>query len=178
MDWIRNLFSFNGCIGRVQFWLILFLGQLPALLIHLPKPFVARELTFPLAGVLGGTANVGYLQIDGAATVVDWLSLCAYGSLMASAFWVFAATMTKRLHDRGRSGKLLIPLVVGLTAVTGFAFLLRRTDRSFIPLDVAALAFFLVVTFFGCWLMMEMAFLPGDKFFSPNLAASDIRRAK
>jgi uncharacterized membrane protein YhaH (DUF805 family) len=178
MDWVRVLFSFRGSIGRVRFWLILFLGQLPVLL-PLPEPFVVKVLSFPLAGVLGGEAQVGYLRAEGPVTVAGWLFLASYGVAVLGAFWIFAATMTKRLHDRGRSGKWLLPLVIGLSAVIGFSYLLSRTDARFMPLDIANLIFFAVVTIFGCWLMLEMAFLPGDTFYaSNNPSETDFRRAR
>lgn len=101
----HNLFSFEGRIGRSTFWLM-------TLLIFL--------MSLPAHGIL----------ILAAMTRADWFgwALLIWLVSWVPQIWMTLAVWTKRWHDRGKSGKwtliVLIPFGIGyLWAIIELGFL-------------------------------------------------------
>lgn len=90
MNLVWLLFSFNGRINRVQFWLGGVIGGIAGALLMVLLALV----TLPS----GGFAKTP----DGLSQFITTVTF-AFGAPLAMMSWIGAALQTKRLHDRGRS---------------------------------------------------------------------------
>lgn len=90
MNLVWLLFSFNGRINRVQFWLGGVIGGIACVMLML----LLAIGTMPA----GGFAKTP----DGLSQFISMVSF-AFGVPLALMGWIGAALQTKRLHDRGRS---------------------------------------------------------------------------
>lgn len=134
MDW-KLFYSFEGRINRAGYWLLTAL----ALIAVLPA---------------------AYFYFSPPATELH--TAVAVASLVA-ALYLQLVSAVKRLHDRNRSGFLV--LVFGL----GATMLERIGDRM--PHDVAAIIFYLASLAVSVWFIVEVGFRRGTS--GPNAYGPD-----
>jgi uncharacterized membrane protein YhaH (DUF805 family) len=167
-----DLFSFEGCIGRMEYLGTLFalsiLG-IPLLLIPVTSHFVATGFSF-----------AEYATPMEPVTPLSWAFFAAFYLLQTVAYWISFAAIVKRLHDLGRSGKWVLVVVGGLVigiVVDAIGSRLASPLSAHVLKIVAAIV--LVPTaLLGAWGAFEMAVMPG---YAGNrydkLPANDIRRS-
>jgi uncharacterized membrane protein YhaH (DUF805 family) len=136
------LFSFQGRINRLQYWLACVLILLAALLL-LGLPFL----------LVGGTGMKG----DGAAAI-GVLALLFFAAI-ALMTWCSLAVQVKRFHDRGRSGWLSLLPVALLLAASGLSF--WGLASSNIALIALAQPFAGAASLVNLWFFIELGFFPG-----------------
>jgi uncharacterized membrane protein YhaH (DUF805 family) len=99
------LFSFNGRINRVQFWLGCVLGGV-----------AGAMLLFVLA--LGAPPLNAFAKPSGGIAQVLTTASFMFGAPLLLMSWIGAALQTKRLHDRGRSALwMMAPMLPALMVV-------------------------------------------------------------
>lgn len=113
MNLVWLLFSFNGRINRVQFWLGGVIGGIAGALLMVLLALV----TLPS----GGFAKTP----EGLSQFITTVTF-AFGAPLAMMSWIGAALQTKRLHDRGRSklwmtAPMLPALMVAFSLVSSAA---------------------------------------------------------
>jgi uncharacterized membrane protein YhaH (DUF805 family) len=102
MDWNWFLFSFEGRIGRAQCWLA-------GLVWWVCGGVITLAVLLATAFVLWATG----VQVDAIRTsTIPWVRYLIGLPLLAAGIWIVAATATKRLHDRERSGLWVLPFFV------------------------------------------------------------------
>jgi uncharacterized membrane protein YhaH (DUF805 family) len=160
MNRFGSLFSFRGRIGRWRFRLHFAPSLL--LLIVLLIVYWAYALSIPGAYENGGPTPlpVGFIGA---------IETTAFILMMAVAFVIALAAMTKRLHDRDKGWLWVVIYVFVPNALSGFAEYLvadRIVERGpvWLVLQIAALALSL-------WGLIEIGFLRGTT--GPNRFGPD-----
>lgn len=110
-DWKAILFSFRGRLNRAKYWLVL-------LTFSLATSFVIQAVLLPIVE-----------QSAGAGDPIYWIGVVATLAVYAFNTWWVSAITIKRLHDRGKSGWWILPLVgappillaIALAAWPGYA---------------------------------------------------------
>ena len=103
------LFSFDGRIGRGQFWL----GYLAAILLTVVVMAIL-SLIVPWEQVIitGPDGQVTTIDYANEAMLPVWI---VYGLLLIVTTWISIAISVKRFHDRGKSGWwyliIFVPLI-------------------------------------------------------------------
>ena len=103
------LFSFDGRIGRGQFWL----GYLAAILLTvLVMVIVSIMVPWEQVVITGPDGQVTTIDYANEAMLPVWIG---YGLLLFVTTWISIAISVKRFHDRGKSGWwyliIFIPLI-------------------------------------------------------------------
>lgn len=135
-----SLFSFQGRTSRSNYWHI-------QLLIAL--------LSAAIIGLAVFLITSGYPQ---------WVSALGFSPVIA-LIWISAATVVRRLHDRGRSGwwaigYFVIPLLLVLAGVW-----LETTGMTvtYPAASWASLALFLAAAGLNGWAQVDIGFLRGQR---------------
>jgi uncharacterized membrane protein YhaH (DUF805 family) len=102
MDWTWFLFSFEGRINRAKFWLAAFIWF--ATIFSFMTIFL-----FVVTGILLASGND--FQMVSTKTMHPAFYLLGF-PLLVIGVWLFAATLIKRLHDRGKSGWWVAPFFI------------------------------------------------------------------
>lgn len=161
MNLVWLLFSFNGRINRVQFWLGCVIGGV-----------AGAMLLFLLA--LGATPAGGFAKTsEGFSQFISAMSF-TLGVPMMLMSWIGAALQTKRLHDRGRSGLwLMAPMVPALMVVFSLVSTLAQIlhglqTGSFVGNEAvfaAALAsagmWLMILTLVHIFMFVDLGCMPG-----------------
>lgn len=167
-------FSFNGRMGRAQFWLTMIVGSSLAAALD---AFPVKSHRWMLSTFGGfGESYIDYATPSEPVTVQSWVVLAAFYLLMAALYWVFFAAMVQRLHDLGRSGKW-VPAVVGaLLTIQAVEAVFSRPGQPITILEVAELIFMAPFCFIGAFGMLAMMFVPcASPSHTDGLDASDMR---
>lgn len=103
------LFTFDGRIGRAQFWL----GYLAAILLTvLVIVIVSLMVPWEQVVITGPDGQVTTIDYANEAMLPVWIG---YGFLLFVTTWISIAISVKRFHDRGKSGWwyliIFIPLI-------------------------------------------------------------------
>jgi uncharacterized membrane protein YhaH (DUF805 family) len=124
----RALFlSFNGRINRAKFWLLTAL----AILAILPAAYFFRN-----------------------PPATETQTVVAVASLVVAVYLQFVSGI-KRLHDRNRSGFVILAYGLGATALEWIG------DR--VPNDAVAIVFYGAATAVGAWYVVEVGFRRGTR---------------
>jgi uncharacterized membrane protein YhaH (DUF805 family) len=143
MDWNWFLFSFEGRINRAKFWHAAFIWFAT----------VFSFMTIFLFVVVGSLRASGS-DLHFVSTKTMHPAFYLLGSpLLVIAVWLFAATVIKRLHDRGRSGWWFAPFFIAPGLLDKLSDWL---DNPPLALLVGALSFGLSV-----WCFVELFCLRG-----------------
>ena len=146
MDWTWYLFRFDGRINRALLWQALLIVMMLACIVGMIDQAIK---------VLSGAATFAFnfkfdfdFGVDDIFNVVDprayrqlatadraTLILKVFGTLLF--LWIYLATVTKRLHDRDRSGWWLVPFFVVPALFDQFSDLLPKSNW-FVPFTLAA----------------------------------------
>ena len=163
MNLLSLLFSFNGRIGRSQYWI----ASIGLNVVYLVFAFAANAAIGPVPAKADPTALLGSSLL----------------LLVASAFttWASLAVQVKRFHDRGQSGWLaalpLLPIV--LIVWTLFDGVFRGQDP--ITLLLAMVPHFLLLMAIGLFFFINLGCLPGtdgpNKYDGGGPAHSPTQRA-
>jgi uncharacterized membrane protein YhaH (DUF805 family) len=148
MDWNWFLFSFEGRINRAKFWFAAFIWF--ATIFSFMTIFL-----FVVTGILIASGND--FQIVSTKTMHPAFYLLGF-PLLVIGVWLFAATLIKRLHDRGKSGWWVAPFLIAPGLLDKLSDWL---DNPPLALLVSALSFGL-----GIWCFVELFCLRGSK--GPN----------
>ncbi len=150
-------FGFNGRIGRELFWL----GILPPLALLLSGLRFAR-------GHLGDWLFNRFV-VQSADFSTRTLPLLLYALMIVLVLWPILALSVKRLHDRNKSGWLILPFYLLL-----FWFEKLRDGASVgvLPWGVGTAA----VLILSAWCLVELGFLRGTD--GPNRFGGEIVKAK
>lgn len=114
------LFSFFGRIGRGGFWLGV-LAQFLVGIVAMAAIFMLVPMSQML--VLGPDGQpvldaLGQPQIDyGNPAMMP--AFVIYGLAALLSLWIFFATSIKRMHDRGRTGWLVVPMFLLMFVLVG-----------------------------------------------------------
>jgi uncharacterized membrane protein YhaH (DUF805 family) len=142
-DWKAILFSFNGRINRAKFWLVPILANL----------------------VIAGVAMILAILVPpgerGAEDAAFWVVFVPVVALTIANFWITAAVVVKRLHDRAKTGWWL--LIFYLAPVVGVLLAGVFPALGWVP--------FLVIVAFVIWGTVELGFLKGTT--GPNKYGPD-----
>ena len=134
MDWLRAIFSFQGRVGRVSWWIA---AGLAAVMAGLHFAFVDEASLVAAARLVGRSPAVLFAL---------WGLVALWWGLIG---WIALAASIRRLADRGHSGWRLV-LFLAPAAVAGH-FLGR-----FWPAELAMVASL-------AWMIGELGLLPGDE---------------
>lgn len=162
MDWTWYLFRFEGRINRALLWqALLIVAVLAALLglisqvIHLVSADGSLKLSIKLDFDFG--LDDLFKLVDPRAyralASFDRTDLILKGAGLALFSWIFLATASKRLHDRGRSGWWIVPFFIVPGLFSQFSDLLPDS-RWVLPFSLTASTLWL-------WGLVELFFLPG-----------------
>lgn len=137
MDRIALFFSFRGRVGRQEYWLTV----------------IGNGVVLFAAGTVVAT--------------VGGFGLLVAVPLCGLVIWAALAMLVRRLHDRGRSGWWLLPMVVPV-------FVLNFLGEAASVSDEEAGLFFKALTLpFSLWSFIDLGCLPGrpePNRFGPPLA--------
>ena len=153
MDWNWFLFSFEGRINRAKFWFAAFIWF--ATIFSFMTIFL-----FVVTGILLASGND--FHIVSTKTMHPAFYLVGF-PLLVIGVWLFAATLIKRLHDRGKSGWWVAPFFIAPGLLDNLSDWL---DNPPLALLVSALSFGL-----GVWCFVELFCLRGTK--GPNRFGPD-----
>ena len=145
MDWNWFLFSFEGRINRARCWFAAFMW--------LATNFAFMMiLLFVVSGILRVSGSES--SVVSTRTMHPAFYLLGF-PLFAINLWMVAATATKRLHDRDKSGWWLVPFFVAPPLL----------DRLWDWLDNPTLAPLVSAISFGLsvWCFVELFWLRGTK---------------
>jgi uncharacterized membrane protein YhaH (DUF805 family) len=148
MDWNWFLFSFEGRINRAKFWFAAFIWF--ATIFSFMTIFL-----FVVTGILVASGND--FQIVSTKTMHPAFYLLGF-PLLVIGVWLFAATLIKRLRDRGKSGWWVAPFFIAPGLLDKLS---DRLDNPPLALLLSALNFGL-----GVWCFVELFCLRGTK--GPN----------
>src|SRR5262245_35636125 len=140
MAW-DNPFSFAGRIGRARMWLIMIVANLVGVALSV-FPVSSRKV------VLGTSSSITYAIPLEPVTAESWILLAVFYLITIALYWVVAATMVKRLHDRGRSGKWVAYVFAGLVVFTALEAVLSPLGPAF---EIAVVILFMPVAMVGAW---------------------------
>lgn len=158
MNWTWYLFGFKGRINRAKYWL--------AGLVIVCLMIVFAGLTVAV-GLLSLTDKTSFgFDIDDVFRILDpanWhrVAWAEVPSLFVKAIgtavflWIYLATSIKRLHDRDRSGRWIVPFFFIPGLYKQFS---DRLPDSYLVLPLALIVVVLLV--WGC---IEMFFLSGSR---------------
>jgi uncharacterized membrane protein YhaH (DUF805 family) len=153
MDWNWFLFGFEGRINRAKFWHAAFIWFATI------YSFMTI-LLWVVVGILRASGNDAHSVSSKTMHPAFYL----LGSPLLVIFvWLFAATVIKRLHDRGKSGWWFAPFFIAPGLLNKLSDWL---DNPPLATLVSALAFGLSV-----WCFVELFCLRGTK--GPNRFGSD-----
>jgi uncharacterized membrane protein YhaH (DUF805 family) len=162
MDWTWYLFRFDGRINRALLWQALLIVALLAggfgvigQVIHLLNAEGSLKLSIKLDFDFG--LDDLFKLVDprayGSLASFDRATLILKACGMALFSWIFLATATKRLHDRDRSGRWIVPFFVIPGLFSQFSDLLPDSNWM-LPISLAASSLWL-------WGFVEMFCVPG-----------------
>jgi uncharacterized membrane protein YhaH (DUF805 family) len=153
MDWNWFLFSFEGRINLAKLWFAAFIWF--ATIFSFMTIFL-----FVVTGILLASSND--FHIVSTKTMHPAFYLLGF-PLLVIGVWLFAATLIKRLHDRGKSGWWVAPFFIAPGLLDKLSDWL---DNPPLALLVSALSFGL-----GVWCFVELFCLRGTK--EPNRFGPD-----
>ena len=153
MGWNWFLFSFEGRINRAKFWFAAFIWF--ATIFSFMTIFL-----FVVTGILLASGNDFHIVSTKAMHPAFYL---LGFPLLVIGVWLFAATLIKRLHDRGKSGWWVAPFFIAPGLLDKLSDWL---DNPPLALLVSALSFGL-----GVWCFVELFCLRGTK--GPNRFGPD-----
>jgi len=173
MDWKFLFTSFEGRIGRKQFWLgavvLVIAGMVVALLLSTLFGF----------GMFGAMNEMQIAMMPDVDTQMDMMMRTGWVNLLIFLIflWPSAALSFKRRHDRGAAGTEIwvfyaLEAVLLLLQVTGLAYSVYEIDGLAMAgpnLLTAILSF--VLGIFGLYLLVVIGFLKGDT--GPNAYGAD-----
>jgi uncharacterized membrane protein YhaH (DUF805 family) len=162
MDWTWYLFRFDGRINRALLWQALLIVALLAggfgvigQVIHLLNAEGSLKLSIKLDFDFG--LDDLFKLVDprayGSLASFDRATLILKACGMTLFSWIFLATATKRLHDRDRSGRWIVPFFVIPGLFSQFSDLLPDSNWM-LPISLAASSLWL-------WGFVEMFCVPG-----------------
>lgn len=160
MNWFGSLFSFYGRIGRWRFRLHFALSLL--ILIMLLVAYWAYAISIP-----GAYENGGPTPLPGG--FVGAIETILFFFLLAVAFVIALAAMTKRLHDRDKGWLWVVIYVFVPNALSGLAEYL--VADGILGRGGAWLALQIAAVVLSLWGLIEVGFLRGTT--GPNRFGSD-----
>jgi uncharacterized membrane protein YhaH (DUF805 family) len=146
MSTLHLLFGFRGRIGRAPFILALSATAVTFVLL-----IQAGELSLPAMAAVLAPRGIN------AALVLNAID----GLVAAIAIWIALALITKRLHDRGRSGWWGAAVILPLTALAILNDALFLASRTIVLPGTVQLAVLVPAAVLGVWVLVETALLPG-----------------
>ena len=170
MDWAWLLFSFKGRIQRFYWW-------------------VTQAVVAVVVGVAGSiieavarAQGMGFIDPETAKFEPTGALGVLLGVIGLAHLWIIYALVTKRLHDRDRTGwwlaAPLLGLVVGI-AIASMAQSLPEGGRE--PWNTLGVFAFFAIVGTLLWLFLEIGFLPGtpgpNRFGPDPLGQSKNRKA-
>ena len=158
MGLVSLLFSFQGRIGRLQYWL----GNLAL--------FLLGVFAFVLVG-----AQMRHALYLGKATP-ETMNALAASSMLAAPIWAVMswsgyAIQVKRFHDRGRTGYLcLVPIVLMFFVI--YTLFSKMAENASAPAVIAALMPPIgLIWLVGLWFFIDLGCLRGvegpNKYSNP-----------
>ena len=166
MDTKSFLFSFEGRINRAKYWLatLVILASMILSLLMLTVICLSHGIpTGPLSvNLVGISASIQLTDDDAPAALFPKIATLA----MTLAFgWCYATTSIKRLHDRNKSGRWIVPYLIAPGLYGQFDGWLG----GFWPAVFIGYATFVALV----WGLVEMCFLRGTR--GPNRFGPDPR---
>jgi uncharacterized membrane protein YhaH (DUF805 family) len=136
-------------------WLtMIVVGVIEGALSFFPFPVSAHKV------VLSPFSSITYPIPMKPVTAQSWGLLAVFYLLTIALFWVIAAAMVKRLHDRGRSGKWVAYFFGALAVFLALDALLSLLGPAF---EVASMIFFAPLALLGALGSLEMFFAPSSE---------------
>lgn len=169
MDFKYLLTSFQGRIGRQQWWM----GTIVMIA-------VALILYFVLMPILGMSMMMGFDPAGGPGAMMGMMRRVAFGQLIMTAILAYPATalMKKRLNDRDRPDWYLYvfwaPTVVNLLlGLTGLSFTTTDSGGGMMMPRPSSLSMIvgLASLVIGLWALVELGFFKGTS--GPNQHGPD-----
>ncbi len=160
-----KLFGFDGRLRRQDWWLaVIGLGVIQSLAVALLTEALLGPATYTFRDAFAGEPPV----LDPRQTAIS--------VAMALVFaWPILALATKRAHDRDRSARLTIGLLVvswGLSLAPGWVYDVMVSGRwGDTPVDTALAGLGVGISLTKLWLIVTLGFLdgtPGPNRFGPS----------
>lgn len=168
MDWKYLFTSFEGRIGRQQWWM----GAIAIF-------FLSLILSFVVMPMIGMSMMPGFDPVAGPDAMESMLRKMAIGQIILTAIIAYPATavMKKRLNDRDRPGwyvylfwtPTVLSLLLGITGLS-----LTMTDMSGVMVPGQSTLGWIVSIFsivIGLWALVELGILKGTD--GPNQHGKD-----
>lgn len=161
---IRHYADFNGRARRKEYWMFVLITGLIGTPIAMLRELFGNDAA--LEGMWGGQESMGLAATSSAVLVVVVNVIYLLWSLFILV--PSLAVMVRRLHDTGRSGKILIPLFVLeiIFVILAVGAGIAPTMAMSILLVVTGILFLVVVV----WVFV-LTVKPGD--IGPNRYGSD-----
>lgn len=148
MGLVSLLFSFNGRINRVQYWLGCIIGGVGGAFLL----FLLTLLTMP-AAPFPQTAE-GLLQLLSSVSFAFGVPLMLMG-------WVGTALQTKRFHDRGRSGLFVLLPLLPVTMIVSAVVSGAATGAPFQQVMSSITLWFLLLQLINLFMFVDLGCMPG-----------------
>ena len=158
MSWRQFLFSFKGRINRTQFWA----GQ---------SAFLCLVFLLPIVFPMRFMSNLTTASAGGIAVTLALFSLAVIYS--AIVIWMCFASLTKRAHDRNKSGWWLLACNIPFLLLAAYKVAPMQFANSDVGIVLSTLLV-LASSATGIWVWIETGFLAGapsaNQFGGPNQA--------
>jgi uncharacterized membrane protein YhaH (DUF805 family) len=163
--------SFEGRIGRAQFWLTLLgLGVLDMIN---PIPVEGHDIT---RNPPGGEVSAWYFTPVEPVTAQSWFFFVLYAVWIFLALWLYAAAIVQRLNDLGLSWKWAAAVFAGFVAVLVLELGVAGPGKGFSFVDILALIVGLPVAAVGGYGMYMMMLVPGHVSRHGSMPDNDMRK--
>jgi len=156
-----NLLSFNGRTGRLQVWLTMILtGVVQVATTYIPV--TSHHVVLSNYGGFG-EAYINYATPTEPALVQSWMFVSVFYLIATAASWIVLATLVKRLHDLGRSGKWAAVIVCALVVHLSLEAIFSSPNAPISIFEIANLIFIAPFCLVGAWGMFEIMIVRGKE---------------